>query len=46
MPEPPLTQLSLLLRIRDARDDLAWSQFVELYTPVIRGCAQIRPAGS
>jgi RNA polymerase sigma factor (sigma-70 family) len=29
------TRLSLLVRLRDARDDGAWSQFVELYAPLI-----------
>ena len=35
MTDSPLTQPSLLLRIRDSQDGLAWSQFVELYGPVI-----------
>src|SRR5262245_20733213 len=29
------TRLSLLVRLRDARDDGAWSQFVELYAPLV-----------
>lgn len=29
------TQPSLLLRLRDANDDAAWSQFVAIYTPLI-----------
>jgi RNA polymerase sigma-70 factor (ECF subfamily) len=33
--DSPLTRPSLLLRIRDARDDQAWSQFVDLYGPLI-----------
>jgi RNA polymerase sigma factor (sigma-70 family) len=34
------TRLSLLVRLRDARDDGAWSQFVELYAPLIFGFAR------
>ncbi len=29
------TRPSLLMRLRDARDDAAWSQFLELYAPVV-----------
>lgn len=32
-----LTQPSLLVRIRDARDAAAWRQFVEIYAPLIYG---------
>ncbi|HUE74397.1 MAG TPA: sigma-70 family RNA polymerase sigma factor [Pirellulaceae bacterium] len=32
-----LTQVSLLVRIRDARDAAAWRQFVEIYAPLIYG---------
>ncbi|MEX2027497.1 MAG: sigma-70 family RNA polymerase sigma factor, partial [Pirellulaceae bacterium] len=32
-----LTQPSLLVRIRDARDVAAWRQFVEIYAPLIYG---------
>jgi RNA polymerase sigma-70 factor (ECF subfamily) len=35
MSESPLTHPSLLLRLRDRGDDPAWSQFVEIYTPLI-----------
>ena len=35
MVEWPNTRASLLARIRDARDDQAWSQFVDLYAPVV-----------
>lgn len=31
------TRPSLLLRVRDARDEAAWSQFVGIYTPLIFG---------
>ena len=37
MPEAPLTQPSLLVRLRDARDERAWSQFVDLYAPLVYG---------
>jgi RNA polymerase sigma-70 factor (ECF subfamily) len=35
MSESPLTHPSLLVRLRDRGDDLAWSEFVEIYTPLI-----------
>jgi RNA polymerase sigma-70 factor (ECF subfamily) len=34
------TRLSLLVRLRDARDDGAWSQFVDLYAPLVFGLAR------
>src|SRR5262245_61972056 len=34
------TRLSLLVRLRDARDDRAWSLFVELYAPLVFGFAR------
>jgi RNA polymerase sigma-70 factor (ECF subfamily) len=40
MAEPPVTRASLLLRIRDSRDSEAWSQFVEVYAPLIYGYAR------
>ncbi len=40
MSDAPATRLSLLVRLRDARDDGAWSQFVELYAPLVFGFAQ------
>jgi RNA polymerase sigma-70 factor (ECF subfamily) len=40
MAESPLTRPSLLVRIRDARDGEAWSQFVTLYAPLIYGHAR------
>ena len=33
----PVTRPSLLMRIRDHRDERAWSQFVEIYAPLIDG---------
>lgn len=35
MSETPITQPSLLVRIRDVSDDQAWREFVEIYTPMI-----------
>jgi RNA polymerase sigma-70 factor (ECF subfamily) len=40
MAESPNTRASLLVRLRDARDDQAWSQFVGLYAPLIYGYAR------
>src|SRR5947207_11303289 len=42
MVEAPLTRASLLVRIRDGRDQEAWQQFVRLYAPVIYGFARNR----
>ncbi len=33
----PQTSATLLDRLRDRRDDAAWSRLVDLYTPLIRG---------
>jgi len=35
MKDDPVTQPSLLLRIRDPQDSESWRQFVEIYTPVV-----------
>src|SRR5271166_6248150 len=40
MNKPPPTRPSLLVRLRDLGDDLAWSEFVEIYTPLIRELAR------
>jgi RNA polymerase sigma-70 factor (ECF subfamily) len=40
MSKTPPTRLSLLVRLRDARDDRAWAQFVELYAPLVYGFAR------
>jgi RNA polymerase sigma-70 factor (ECF subfamily) len=40
MPEAPRTQPSLLVRLRDARDELAWARFVDLYAPLVYGYAR------
>jgi RNA polymerase sigma factor (sigma-70 family) len=39
----PPTRPSLLLRMREARDSQSWSEFVEIYTPLVRGyCRKYR----
>jgi RNA polymerase sigma factor (sigma-70 family) len=40
MSDTPATRLSLLVRLRDAGDDQAWSQFVEIYAPLVFGFAR------
>ena len=40
--EPAQTRPSLLLRIRNAGDNQAWSQFAEVYAPLIFGFARRR----
>ena len=40
MSDAPATRLSLLVRLREPRDDQAWSQFVELYAPLVYGFAR------
>lgn len=40
MSNAPATRVSLLVRLCDARDDGAWSQFVELYAPLVYGFAR------
>src|SRR5437764_1877721 len=40
MAEIPPTRASLLLRLRDPRDEEAWAQFVDQYTPVVYGYAR------
>jgi len=37
MPDAPETRPSLLLRLRDWQDQQAWTQFVEVYAPLIYG---------
>jgi RNA polymerase sigma factor (sigma-70 family) len=36
----PPTRASLLVRLRDQRDEAAWREFVDLYVPVIYGYAR------
>lgn len=40
MSKAPPTQPSLLLKLKDKKDEAAWSQFVEVYTPLIYGFAR------
>src|SRR6476659_9471362 len=40
MAEIPPTRPSLLVRLRDARDEGAWRQFVDLYGPLVYGYAR------
>ena len=40
MPETPATRASLLVRLRDPRDQQAWAQFLDLYTPLVYGYAR------
>src|SRR4051812_23633559 len=40
MSDTPATRLSLLVRLHDARDEGAWSQFVEIYAPLVYGFAR------
>ena len=40
-----LTRPSLLLRIRDADNQQAWEQFVEIYTPLIYDFCPRHPMG-
>src|SRR5688500_2309100 len=40
MAESNMTRPSLLVQIRDAQNEQAWSQFVDLYAPLIYGFAR------
>jgi RNA polymerase sigma-70 factor (ECF subfamily) len=40
MIDSPTTQVSLLVRIRDRADTDAWSEFVDLYAPLVYGLAR------
>jgi RNA polymerase sigma-70 factor (ECF subfamily) len=40
MPESPTTQVSLLVRIRDRDNTEAWSEFVDLYAPLVYALAR------
>ncbi len=42
MSTPPVTRASLLVRLRDPGDAVAWSEFVELYAPLVYGFARKR----
>jgi RNA polymerase sigma factor (sigma-70 family) len=40
MADFPPTRASLLVRLRDQRDEAAWAQFVDLYAPLLYGYAR------
>jgi RNA polymerase sigma-70 factor (ECF subfamily) len=40
MADIPPTRASLLVRLRDPRDEAAWAQFVELYAPLVYAYAR------
>jgi RNA polymerase sigma-70 factor (ECF subfamily) len=40
MAELPPTRASLLVRLRDPRDGAAWTEFVDLYAPLVYGYAR------
>jgi RNA polymerase sigma-70 factor (ECF subfamily) len=40
MADFPPTRASLLFRLRDPKDEVAWREFVELYIPVVYGYAR------
>jgi RNA polymerase sigma-70 factor (ECF subfamily) len=42
MPETLSTRASLLVRIRDPRDERAWAEFVTIYTPLVERVARAR----
>src|SRR3954471_3910911 len=42
MDESPSTRASLLVRLRDPRDERAWSEFVAIYTPLVYRLARRR----
>jgi RNA polymerase sigma-70 factor (ECF subfamily) len=37
MADIPVTRASLLVRLRDPQDEVAWTSFVDLYAPVVYG---------
>jgi RNA polymerase sigma-70 factor (ECF subfamily) len=42
MGDSPSTRASLLVRLRDPRDERAWAEFVDLYTPLLRRLARAK----
>jgi RNA polymerase sigma factor (sigma-70 family) len=42
MDETPSTRVSLLVRLRDPRDERSWSEFVDIYTPLVYRLARRR----
>lgn len=41
----PTTRISLLLKLRDENDQVAWERFVTLYAPVVYGFARRKGLG-
>ena len=42
MADPPVTRITLLNRIKDGADAVAWREFMALYGPVVYGFARRR----
>src|SRR5262245_1105046 len=42
MDAAPSTRRSLLIRLRDPEDELAWSEFMEIYSPLVQRLARRR----
>ncbi len=42
MDESPATRPSLLVRIRDPRDERAWAEFLEIYGPLVHRLARLK----
>lgn len=42
MSDIPITQPTLLLKIRDAEDEVSWERFVKIYTPLVFGYCRKR----
>ncbi len=42
MTEWPATRQSLLVRLKDPRDEQAWSEFVAIYTPLVDRLARAK----
>ena len=42
MDDDPTTRPSLLVRLRDSRDEQAWGEFVEIYRPLVYRLARRR----
>ena len=40
MDDSPSTRASLLVRLRDPRDERAWAEFVDIYTPLVHRLAR------
>lgn len=40
MDDTPSTRASLLVRLRDPRDERAWAEFLDIYTPLVHRLAR------